>query len=108
MIITLPKAAENRTRLTDLQKPHHQFGLKAKLVVGCLFLLLLTAADSDTLRDSWLTVETDEQSALESFERISGHYDLGRSSHEQSYRSSDHYAAGPFARQKSALGSEPD
>lgn len=45
-------------------------------------------------------VETDEHTAAESLDRISGQVDLGFSSPEQAFKSPDHYQPGPFSREK--------
>ena len=60
----------------------------------------LRAEEADTRR-LFSVVETDEETAFESLERISGgRYDLGFSAPSQSFESTDHYAPGPMARQK--------
>ena len=51
-----------------------------------------------SFKDETFVVETDEDSVSDSLNRISGKIDLGFSSPDQSYRSSDHYAPGPFGR----------
>ena len=54
-----------------------------------------------SLRDEVFSVETDDQSAAQSLDRISGgKIDLGFASSEQTFKSPDHYRAGPFGRQK--------
>ena len=60
----------------------------------------LRAEGTDTRR-LFSVVQTDEETAFESLERISGgKYDLGFSAPSQSFESTDHYAPGPMARQK--------
>ena len=54
-----------------------------------------------SLMDSAFVLETDQESASESLERISGKIDMGFSAPENSYRSEEHPGAGPFAKQKS-------
>ena len=52
------------------------------------------------LKDAMFVVSTDERSAAESLERISGDYDIGFSLPTQSYKSSSHYVpASPFVRE---------
>ena len=77
------------------------------------FVLLLSlgafarAADSDdpladarkSLKDEIFTVETDETSASESLDRVSGNIDLGFAALDQTYQSTSHYRPGPFGRQ---------
>ncbi len=47
------------------------------------------------------TIETTEEDASKSLNRISGQYErAGYSSPEQSFKSEDHYAASPFGREK--------
>ena len=53
-------------------------------------------------------LETTEDDAKESLNRVAGEYDRGFSSSEQSYQSEDHYAAGTFAREKAATKSGRD
>ena len=79
-----------------------------------IFLLMLisffsssdsVAADSQkSLKDSVWTIETDEKSADESINRISGEYDRGYSAPEYSFKSPDHTKAGPFGRQEANEG----
>ena|SRR3989338_8858865 len=45
-------------------------------------------------------VETDENTAAESLDRISGQIDLGFLSPKQVFQSPNHYRAGPFSREK--------
>lgn len=58
------------------------------------------AADWGTrsLKDSIFVVETDEESAAESLNRISGTIDRGFSTPEQSYDASEKNSAGPLGR----------
>ena len=53
---------------------------------------------SKSLKDQIFIVDSDENSESESLNRISGEYDLGFSSSEQSFESTDHYRPGPFGR----------
>ncbi len=53
-----------------------------------------------SLKDQEFVVETDESSESESLNRVSGHYDLGFASPDQSYESSSHYRPGPFGREE--------
>ena len=50
--------------------------------------------------DDRFIVETDEETATESLNRISGKYDLGRSAPSQSYKMDDQYHAGAFGRKE--------
>ncbi len=59
------------------------------------------AGYTDPFANPFYVVESDDESASESLNRISGHIDLGFSSPEQSYESSDHYTPSPFAKEKS-------
>ena len=53
-----------------------------------------------SLINSAYVLETDRESAAESLERISGKIDLGFSDSENTFKSPDHYTAGPFAKEK--------
>jgi len=55
-----------------------------------------------SLAETAFSVETDEQSASESLDRISGKIDLGFADPTQTYESSDHTRPGPFGRQDAA------
>ena len=74
-----------------------------------LFLFLLSSlasvaqaqASQQNLKDTVYAIETDDESARDSLDRISGHIDTGFSSQDESYLSEDHYGVGPFAKQKS-------
>ena len=58
------------------------------------------------VKDTVFVVETDEESASESLDRISGKIDLGFSAPDQSFKASDQYAPGPFGRQNVATSDE--
>lgn len=45
-------------------------------------------------------LETDEAMASDSLNRISGNVDLGFSAPENTFKSSDHYGAGPFDKER--------
>jgi len=53
-------------------------------------------------RKNLFIVATDDESASESLNRISGEYDLGFSSPAQSFESKDHYPASPYGREEAA------
>ncbi len=72
-----------------------------KFFAGCLLSLLLLGLPalslaSQSLKDSVVVYETDENTAEDSLERISGHYDLGFSMPSQSYKAESR-KKGPFA-----------
>lgn len=76
-----------------------------KTLSTILFLMILASTpaageEKKNFEDSAFVVETDDESAAESLDRISGHVDLGFSLPKYNFRSSDHYRPGPFARQK--------
>jgi len=54
----------------------------------------------ENLMNNTFVLETNDESAAESLERISGKVDMGFSSPENTYKSEDHYAPGPFAKEK--------
>ncbi len=60
-----------------------------------------TTVSTTNLMSSGYSLETDDQSASESLERVSGKVDMGFSSPENSFKSPDHYAPGPFGKEKS-------
>ena len=77
------------------------------IIASLFFCVNVLAAESDpleatrkSLKDQIFVVETDSAIESESLNRISGQYDSGFSSPDQSYDSPDHHAAGPFAREK--------
>lgn len=70
-------------------------------ILFCFQCSWLGAAETQTSRRVFV-VETDAKSAAESLDRISGEIDLGFSKSDQTFESSDHYAPGPFGRQKQA------
>ena len=85
--------------------------MKKALLFSVFFLSLgafAKASDSDdppagtrkSLKDEIFTVETDETSASESLERVSGKIDLGFAAPDQTYQSSSHSRPGPFGRQE--------
>ncbi len=51
-----------------------------------------------TLMDEAFVVETSDEDATETLDRISGDIDLGFSSKEDTYQSEHHYKAGPFGQ----------
>ena len=51
-------------------------------------------------RRNMFVYETNEEDAKESLNRVAGHYDLGFSSPDQSFKSEDHYMPSPFARER--------
>mgnify|MGYP001611037083 CR=1 FL=1 len=53
-----------------------------------------------SLKDEAFVVETSEEDAAGSLDRISGKIDLGFSSKDGTYRSENHYKAGPFGKSK--------
>lgn len=59
------------------------------------------AAESHASRRVFV-VETDAKSAQESLNRVSGEIELGFSKSDQTFKSTDHYSPGPFARQEQA------
>lgn len=63
------------------------------------FFCAVSRAEEPDFRPLFV-VETDEESASESLERISGEYDLGFASPSQTYDSPSHYTPGPTGRQK--------
>ena len=58
------------------------------------------------LMNGVFVLETDQESAAESLERISGKIDTGFSDPENTFKSPDHYASGPFAREKAERHSQ--
>lgn len=61
---------------------------------------------NESLMNNTFVLETDDQSASESLERISGKIDMGFSAPENSYKSADHYAPGPFGKEKAEENKE--
>ena len=53
-----------------------------------------------SLMNSAFVLETDDESAIESLERISGEIDRGFSSPKNTYKSEERPGAGPFAKEK--------
>ena len=53
-----------------------------------------------SLANSAFVIETNEHMAAESLERISGKIDRGFSDPENTFKSDDHFRAGPFAKEK--------
>ena len=51
-----------------------------------------------SLRDEVFVVESSDEDASGSLDRISGNIDLGFASQDQSYQSANHYKAGPFGQ----------
>ena len=57
----------------------------------------LPGSAPQSLKDRVFVVETNENSASESLNRVAGHIDTGFSSFDQSFQSPDHYHPSPFA-----------
>ena len=57
-----------------------------------------TEIASKSLRDGAFVVATDESSATDSLNRVSGQYDLGFAAPDQTYQSEHHYKPGPFGK----------
>ena len=53
--------------------------------------------EKDSLMNNGFVIETNDENAAESLERVSGKIDTGFSTSENSYRSGDQYAPGPKA-----------
>ena len=70
--------------------------------IGALLLFGLTgfvwASNGYAVEDKQFVVETDEESAAESLNRISGDVDRGYALPEQTYRSDHHTRPGAFQR----------
>ena len=58
------------------------------------------------LKESVFSVSTDDFNSSESLNRISGEYDLGYSSLDQSFKSKDQDPAGPFAHEKAEISKQ--
>ena len=56
-----------------------------------------------SLMNSTFVLETDQESAAESLERVSGDIDLGFSAPENTYKTEERPGAGPFAKEKAEL-----
>ena len=54
-----------------------------------------------SLKDQAFVVETDEDSGTESLNRIAGNIDLGFTTPDQEFQSSDQYKPGPFSQEES-------
>ena|SRR3989338_7650230 len=66
-----------------------------------------TNGDEDLSKNSsssLYTLETDETMASDSLNRISGNLDLGFSPPENTFRSPNHYGAGPVAKERAEEG----
>ena len=89
-------------------------GAMRKKIVAALVLTKILAVPSaflwagESLKDNPLVLETDEQSARESLNRVSGQIDTGFASEENTYRSDNHYKPGPFGRQEISEKSRSD
>ena len=59
------------------------------------------AVTHKSLKDQAFVIETDEESAAESLNRVSGKIDLGFTTPDQEYEASDQYHPGPFGQQDS-------
>ena len=55
----------------------------------------------ESLMNSAFVLETDQDSAAESLERISGKIDMGFSAPENTYKTEERPGAGPFAKERS-------
>ena len=91
---------------------------KQCLLLGIIFLIVfsssaaavstqpertkLDASDNlkKSLMNSTFVFETDQESAAESLERISGKIDMGFSAPEDTYKTEERPGAGPFAKEK--------
>ena len=62
------------------------------------FIGFVWGSDGHAVEDPRFVVETDEESVVESLNRISGDSDRGYSLPEQSYQSDHHHKAGAFQR----------
>ena len=76
------------------------------LLTLVVFYPVLVFAELDSsldshLRDALFIVETDENAAAESLNRISGKIDTGFSSPQQSYKSENHRKRGPLSENQS-------
>ena len=83
--INTPKKTGDRSGLFEIASPSKTNGDKD-----------LSKNSSNSL----YTVESDEAMASDSLNRISGNIDLGFSTPENTFRSPDHYGAGPFAKER--------
>lgn len=70
------------------------------ITVTLLFSMCVSLSAEESGLKPLFVVETDEETASESLERISGQIDLGFSKPSQNYVSPSHYAPGPMGRQK--------
>lgn len=105
----------NRTRLTDLQNLYFGEIIMRRILAALIILLPLFSFGSalakespretpdpiaevysHSLTETLFIVETDEESARESLNRVSGEIDLGFSSPEQTYQSDHHTKVDPL------------
>jgi hypothetical protein len=85
--------------LADFFIQPHLFAATTKDVTG-------TEADQNLnkkLTGSDYVLETDQAMASDSLNRISGNIDMGFSAPENTFKSPDHYGAGPFAKEKAEI-----
>ena len=61
-----------------------------------------------SLTTNVFVIETDENTASESLDRVSGQIDKGFSAPENTFKSSDHYGVGPFAQEKAEAAKNGD
>lgn len=59
------------------------------------------------LKESLFEVSTDDFDASDSLNRVAGEIDMGFTSRDSSYRSKNHQAASPFAREKAEMDAQP-
>ena len=77
-----------------------------QLIVFLALLLASPAFSEDdpfesihrSLKDEAFVVETSDEDAAESLNRVSGKIDLGFAGEDYAYQSEHHYGAGPFAQ----------
>ena len=64
--------------------------------------------EKGSLMNNGFVFETNDESASESLERVSGKIDMGFSAPENSYKSGDQYAPGPFSKEKAEVNKQSD
>ncbi|GEM_PF-5285172 len=77
----------------------------ASLLAGKSQKLELDAstAPKESLMNTAFVLETNDETAAESLERISGKVDMGFSAPENTYQSEERPGAGPFAKEKAEI-----
>ena len=65
---------------------------------ACAYEEDLLASTHRSLKDEVFVVETQEDDATQSLNRVSGNFDLGFAPEEYTYHSDHHYKAGPFGQ----------